>query len=203
MKGIITLVFCLALASSYGQTDQSAPTPRVVQVSGVVLASDSLYPAQFVGVFRSKDMRGTFSDLNGYFTLPVMAGDTLNFRCLGLKPSVFIVPQNTTESQISLVQWMEADTATLSTVYVLPYPAPHKLRQEILALDLPGDNYFAFRRGTASYSYDGLADFNDQAAQNAMSTLDARYSGGFKSGGNVLSPAAWSQFMQSMRRKKR
>jgi hypothetical protein len=186
---------------SFAQT--SAPVPRVVQVSGVVLASDSLYPAQFVGVFRSKDMRGTFSDLNGYFTLPVMAGDTLNFRCLGLKPSVFVVPENTNESQISLVQWMEADTTTLSTVYVLPYPAPHKLRQEILALDLPGDNYFAFRRGAASYSYDGLADFNDQAAQNAMSTLDARYSGGFKSGGNVLSPAAWSQFMQSMRRKKR
>lgn len=201
----VFLVIAAGICSlgSFAQT-QGTSEPKVVQVSGVVLASDSLYPAQFVGIFRSKDMRGTFTDLNGYFTLPVMAGDTLNFRCLGLKPSAFIVPSNITDSQLSLVQWMEADTATLNTVYVLPYPAPHKLRQEILALDLPGDNYFAFRRSTnAQYTYDGLADFKDAAGDNAMSTLDARYNNGFKSGGNVLSPAAWSQFMQSMRRKKR
>lgn len=178
--------------------------PKVVQISGVVLASDSLYPAQFVGIYRAKDLRGTFSDMNGYFTLPVMAGDTLNFRCLGLKPSTFIVPADTKENQLSLVQWMDADTTTLSTVYVLPYPAPHKLRQEILALDLPGDNYFAFRRSSnSSYTYDGLADFKDAAATNGMTTLDARYNNGFQSGGNVLSPAAWSSFMQSLRRKKK
>ncbi len=195
------IVIFLLLTALFGQAQTS---PKVVQVSGVVLASDSLYPAQFVGVFRSRDMRGTFSDLNGYFTLPVFVGDTLNFQCIGLKPNSFVVPPSTTENSISIVQLMESDTTTLPTVYILPYPAPHKLRQEVLSLDLPGDNYFAFSRYSGNYKpNDGMADFNSAAVRESISTLEARYNGGFKSGGNVLSPAAWTQFIQSMRRKKR
>lgn len=195
----IILFFFLQSFVGIAQTN-----PKVVQVSGVVLASDSLYPAQFVGIYRSRDMRGTFSDLNGYFTLPVIAGDTLNFQCIGLKTNSFVVPSAPSEISISIVQLMESDTTTLQTVYILPYPARHKLRQEVLALDLPGDNYVAFTRYSGNYkTNDGMADFNSASVRESLSTLEARYNGGFKSGGNVLSPAAWTQFLQSMKRKKR
>jgi hypothetical protein len=199
------LILVVASICALGQNPVVTPIqqPKVVQVSGVVLASDSLYPAQFVGIYRSRDYRGTFSDLSGYFTLPVLAGDTLHFRCIGLRESIFVIPAETKETALSLVQLMEPDTSTLPTVYILPYPAPHKLRQEILALDLPGDNFYAFRRGNSASLSDDLADFSDAAYENASSTLDARYNNGFKSGGNLLSQAAWSQFMKTMKRKKR
>lgn len=198
---ILVTIFQLEIFAQ--SANDSIVQPKVVQISGVVLASDSLVPAQFVGIFRARDYRGTFSDLSGYFTLPVIAGDTLHFRCIGLKESTFIVPSETEETSLSLVQWMESDTATLPTVYILPYPAPHKLRQEILALDLPGDNYFAFRRSSKNIPTDDLADFSNNAYENATSTLDARYNNGFKSGGNLLSQAAWSEFMKNMKRRKR
>ncbi|MFA9221796.1 MAG: hypothetical protein ACEQSL_11465, partial [Sediminibacterium sp.] len=78
MKGkllviIIGLLF-LGIDSASGQI-----SPKVVQVSGVVLISDSLFPAGFVAIYRAKDRRGTYSGRDGYFTLPVMVGDTLFF----------------------------------------------------------------------------------------------------------------------------
>jgi len=206
MKGIISgiiLLFCLSnqanAQTALDTTKQSAP--KVIQLSGVVMVSDSLYPAPFVGVFRSKDFRGTFSDMNGYFTLPVEEGDTLYFKSTGLRNSRFFVPKGTTDLQMSIVQLMEADTVTLPTAYILPFPSPTDLRREILNMDLPGDEYMAFNRDQAALrEYDGMADFADKSYDAASTALTARYNNGFQSGGNILSKDAWSQFLRSSRR---
>ena len=177
------------------------PTEHVVQVSGVVLVGDSLYPAPYVGVVRSRDQRGTYTDRNGYFTLPVVAGDTLEFFCLGFKNSYTKIPANSGETNLSLVQVMEFDTLTLPTVTILPYPAPHRLGAELLALELPGDNYVAFSRTMASIAqYDGMADFSTRASQNASRDIAARYNNGFQSGGNLLNADGWNKFLKSMKR---
>ena len=174
--------------------------PRVIQISGVVMVSDSLYPAPYVSVVRSRDPRGTYTDRDGYFTLPVVAGDTLEFICTGLFPSYFIIPASSKEYHLSMIQVMDMDTVTLPTVYILPYPAPYRLKRELLALDLPGDQYRAFTRDVASIAqYDGMMDFSGRSYREAAATLDARYTGGFKSGGNLMNPAAWNSFIRSIR----
>lgn len=191
----IFLLVCLSLFSE-AQTE-----PRVVQVSGVAVIGDSLYPAPFISVYRQKDYRGTFTDMTGYFTLPAIEGDTLFFYGTGLKKSSFRVPTGNTDPRVSLIQLMEEDTIVLKTAYILPYPSPDKLRREILALDLPNDQYHKFSRDVVSVSrYDGMVDFNDQSMKNAQNTLGTRYSNGFQSGGNLLDAGAWSKFMKAMRR---
>jgi hypothetical protein len=206
MKGIVSglvLLICL-FHQANGQAVQDTSkkvTPKVIQLSGVVMVSDSLYPAPFVGIFRSKDFRGTFSDMNGYFTLPVEEGDTLYFKCTGLRNSRFFVPTGLNDLQLSVVQLMEADTMTLPTAYILPYPSPNDLRREVMNMDLPGDNYMAFNRDqSALREYDGMADFSDKSYDAASTALNARYNNGFQSGGNILSKEAWSQFLRSSRR---
>jgi len=173
---------------------------RVVQLSGVVMVSDSLYPAPYVSIVRKRDHRGTYTDRDGYFTLPVVAGDTLEFICTGLVPSYFTIPSTSREHHLTMVQIMDLDLVTLPTVYILPYPAPHKLRQELLALDLPGDHYRAFTRNVGSITqYDGMVDFNERSYKDAAAMINARYSGGFQSGGNLLNSAAWNSFIRSIR----
>jgi len=191
----------LLLTGAFFQNALTAQTlPRVIQVSGVVMVSDSLYPAPYVSVVRSRDYRGTYTDRDGYFTLPVMAGDTLQFICTGLAPSFFPIPAYSTESNLAMVQVMDLDAFELPTVYILPYPAPHKLKKELLALDLPGDQYRAFTRDVGSITrYDGMDDFSGRSYRDAAATLNARYSGGFQSGGNLLNPAAWNSFIRSVR----
>lgn len=197
MKFAIAMLLCaLCTAQMHGQSR------HIIQVSGVVVATDSLLPVPYATVFRSHDNRGTFSDHTGYFTLPVYAGDTLNFIFLGLKRSNYIIPSDTTTTQISIVQWMESERVLLPTVNILPYPTPGRLRAEILALDFPGDSYFRFDRTAASVTnFDGLRDLSADAYAEASATMIARYNGGFRSGGNLLDAAAWSRFVTALRRK--
>ncbi|MFM7727250.1 MAG: carboxypeptidase-like regulatory domain-containing protein, partial [Flavobacteriales bacterium] len=104
-----------------------AQTRHILQVSGVVVATDSLIPVPYATVYRSSDYRGTFSDHTGYFTLPAQAGDTLNFLFIGLKRSSYIIPNDITQTHISIVQWMEQQDVLLPTVSILPYPTPGRL----------------------------------------------------------------------------
>jgi hypothetical protein len=194
----LVLLLCLTLCCGNELFSQK----RVLQVSGVVVATDSLIPVPYATIYRSKDNRGTFSDYSGYFTMPAEVGDTLFFMYIGLKKSSFVVPDDTTTHHISIVQWMENDEILLPQVDVLPYPTPGKLRQEILALDLPGDQYIRFSRDIAAITnYDGLAEMSDAAYRESSQTIIARYSGSFRSGGNLLDAAAWSKFMKALRRK--
>lgn len=191
---LLILVFFAGLA--HGQEK------RILQVSGVVVATDSLIPVPYATVFRSSDNRGTFSDHTGYFTLPAVAGDTLNFIFLGLKRSTYVIPTDIEQTHLSMVQWMEQEDLLLPTVNVLPYPSPARLRAEVLALDFPGDNYFRFDRTAASVStFDGLRDLSADAYAEASATMIARYNGGFRSGGNLLDAAAWGRFVNALKRK--
>lgn len=193
-----TLILIVFLFFAGGATGQKR---HVVQVSGVVVATDSLVPVPYASVYRAKDNRGTFSDYNGYFTMPAEVGDTLHFVFIGLKRSFFVIPSDTTQSHISIVQWMQEDEILLPTVNVLPYPSRYKLRQELLALDLPGDQYYRFSRELASIAeYDGLRDHSGDAYNEASTAIIARYTGSFRSGGNLLDPAAWGKFMNALRR---
>ena len=176
---------------------------HIVQVSGIVVAGDSLIPVPFASIYRVSDYRGTFSDYQGYFTMPAIAGDTLNFIFLGLKKSQFIVPNDTAQNHISIVQWMEQDTLTLPTVNILPYPSRHKLRSELLALDLPGDRYYKFSRDVVSIAQlDGLNDLSADAFDEQTEKTSVRQTAGFKSGGNLLDAAAWTSFVRTIRRKR-
>jgi hypothetical protein len=193
------LLFFLLLLLTLGVFAQSR---HILQVSGVVVATDSLIPVPYATVYRSSDNRGTFSDHTGYFTLPAQAGDTLNFLFIGLKRSSYVIPSDTTQTHISIVQWMEQQEVMLPAVSILPYPAPGRLRAEIMSLDFPGDSYFRFDRAAASVSnYDGLRDLNADAYAEASATMIARYNGGFRSGGNLLDADAWGRFVNALRRK--
>ncbi len=178
-------------------------TEHVIQITGVCLVSDSLFPAPYVSVFRSSDKRGTYSNRDGYFTIPAISGDTLTFICTGLAPSFFVVPVSD-EHQIQVVQKLEVAVHEMSPLYILPYPAPHELKQEVLALDLPGDGHQLFKRDDVSLSqFDSMVDFSDAAYKETGKIVAAQYNGGFGQGANVLSSDAWYQFMNGFKKKKK
>jgi hypothetical protein len=185
MRFSLFIICILALSN-----EVFAQSRHILQVSGVIVATDSLIPVPYATVYRSSDNRGTFSDHTGYFTLPALAGDTLNFLFLGLKNSSYVIPSDISQTHISIVQWMEQQEVMLPAVNVLPYPSP------------AGDGYFRFDRTAASVStYDGLRDLSADAYAEASATMIARYNGGFRSGGNLLDAASWGRFMNAIRRK--
>lgn len=198
----VILAILLCLVQENPALCQKTIGENAVQITGACLVSDSLFPAPYVSVFRNRDHRGTYSNRDGYFTIPALEGDTLTFVCTGLKTSFFVVPV-TEEHQMQVVQVMEIEAIELSPLYILPYPAPHELKREVLALDLPGDGHQLFKRDDVSLaSYDGMNDFSSMAYENASTILTARYSNGFVSGGNILSNDAWRSFLGGFRPKR-
>lgn len=198
----VILAVLLSLVLENPALCQKTIGENAVQITGACLVSDSLFPAPYVSVFRNRDHRGTYSNRDGYFTIPALEGDTLTFVCTGLKTSYFVVPV-TEEHQMQVVQVMEIEAVELSPLYILPYPAPHELKREVLALDLPGDGHQLFKRDDVSLaSYDGMNDFSSMAYENASTILTARYSNGFVSGGNILSNDAWRSFLGGFRPKR-
>jgi hypothetical protein len=114
-----TLVaFLLMGLSSNAQKTTKEP---VVQITGVCLVSDSLFPAPYVSVIRGKDRRGTYSNRDGYFTIPAVSGDTLVFICTGLETTFFVVPE-TEEHQLQVVTKMEIAPKELSPLYICLIP---------------------------------------------------------------------------------
>lgn len=199
MRYILFLLFALGLAEhASAQTDR-----RAVQVTGAVVATDSLVPVPFATIYRAHDHRGTYTDQNGYFTMPAEPGDTLFFSYIGLKLSYYPIPLEPESDHLSIIQWMEVDTTPMAPLVIYPYPMPHLLRGEVLALDLPGDGYFRFDRDAASVAnFDGLADLTAAAQNESAAMAAARYTSGFRSGGNLLDAASWGRFMNSIRSRK-
>ncbi|CAA9281260.1 MAG: hypothetical protein AVDCRST_MAG95-3325, partial [uncultured Adhaeribacter sp.] len=65
--------------------DEAAAQGRaaVVQFSGIVASGDSLYGVPGVTVYVPKAGRGTATNEYGYFSMPVLAGDSVVVRALG------------------------------------------------------------------------------------------------------------------------
>ena len=199
MKKLLLFVL-LAVSTCSGW----AQVKKAIQVSGVIVATDSLIPVPYATIYRSNDRRGTFADYNGYFTLPALVGDTIHFTSVGLKNSFFVIPDDSVQTHISIVQWMEVTEVMLPEVVVRPYPSPGSLRRELLALDLPGDRYYRFsREAVNAKDYDGLADLSENAVNEANDMMITRYTSGFKSGGNLLDAVAWGNFVKSLKRSER
>ena len=79
----IGLVLISVLHVTAQDSTNVVPDVEVVQISGMVVTGDSLAPLAYATVFRSRDLRGTMTDVNGFFSIPALAGDTITVSSVG------------------------------------------------------------------------------------------------------------------------
>lgn len=143
MKKLIGLVFWIGLAlAADAQTQHQR---RVIQLSGVILAADSANSVPGVHVWVPKAMRGTVSNRMGYFSLPVLVGDSVVFSSVGFIKQHYIVPNHPSDF-LTLVVEMVEDITFLREVTITPFPTEEVFKQAVLALNLPLDNNAYDRR---------------------------------------------------------
>ena len=130
-KILIIFLFSISL-SSFAQ-DKS------VQLTGILVSTDSLLTIPFSNVLIKNKQKGTISDFYGYFSLVAGKGDTIIFSCLGYKKTKFIIPENTEENFITVVQKLETDTILLKETKVYPWPSRDQFKQVFLTVDIPDD----------------------------------------------------------------
>ena len=192
----------MGLAAS-SQTD-SLPA-QVVQVSGLVVTGDSLSPLPYCTVFRSRDRRGTMTDARGFFSLPALTGDTLEFSSVGYVSQQAVIPEGGELARVNLVQPMDRDTVAMKDAFVYPWPSRERFRQDFLALGLPNQGLDPAWDSPMDPMdvYDRLSEVGRDGQSTSSEVLAAQAQqvgyAGQAPPVNLLNPVAWAQFLQALK----
>lgn len=198
--GWLTLGLSVA---THAQTQPEAP--QVVQVSGLVVTGDSLAPLPYCTVFRSRDRRGTMTDVRGFFSLPALEGDTLEFSSVGYVTHQAIIPTGSELGRVNLVQPMGRDTVNMADAFVYPWPTKERFKQEFLALGLPNSGLDPAWDSNVDPidMYDRLIEVGRDGQSTSSEVLSAQaLQAGYAGQAppvNLLNPVAWAKFLQALK----
>jgi hypothetical protein len=192
----------LAFGLSLNATSQEKK--KLVQLSGVVISSDSLQEMPYAAVYNKSVHRGTIADIYGFFSIVVQPGDTILFHYYAHKPSSYIVPDSLSQERYSIIHMMTVDTIQLSEVVIYPWPSREAFAQAFIEMN-PYDD--AMLRAQKQLSGQSLADIASLVSSdaslsygNVMNQQNTRlYTMGQSPVNNLLNPFAWAKFLQKWR----
>ncbi len=177
---------------------------RIVQFTGIVTQGDSLFGIAGAAVYVPKAARGTLTNEYGYFSLPVLAGDSIIVRALGFRNRLVVVPATYQKDGYSAVLRMEEDATILPEVRIFPWTTEKLFKEAFLALKLPERALTApeknlndevlrriYQTMPSSAAANARATFalqqNDVLRRNSVPTIP------------LLDPFAWARFVKDVK----
>jgi len=176
--------------------------PILIQLSGVIVSSDSLENLPFTTIFHKNTKRGTVSDYYGYFSIVVLPGDTLLFKNYGYKTSSYIVPDTLKEDRYSIIHVLQAEYKELPAAIIYPWPSREAFAKAFLEMH-PYDD--ALRRAQKQLSGANLAFIAASVSTDPGLTYSWQqnqqytkiYTMGQSPVNNLFNPASWNAFINS------
>ncbi len=210
MRYFLFFIICLFLffSASHAQINSRSNVPlkdSLVQLFGIVMTSDSLRGLPATSVIVEGTGRGTIANTEGIFSIVVNKGDKVRFSCIGYKDVTVIIPHDIHSNQYSVLQLMTEDTIYLPATVIRARPTEAQFEREFLSLNIPNDaeeiarlnNDYAKRRALMqSMPNDSREAFNAQMRKQTVQY----YSRGQLPPMNILSPLAWTDFVQAWKR---
>jgi len=177
---------------------------EVIQISGMVVTGDSLAPLSYATVFRSRDLRGTMTDVNGFFSIPALAGDTITVSSVGYLTQAFAVPTDLELPRMNVVQPLGRDTVALEEAFIYHCPTRERFREEFLQLQLSPDAYMVGQeRLDPAALYDRLMEVGRDGSEvysySVQQQAQQNYYAGQLPPINVFNPVAWAKFIDAVR----
>lgn len=190
----------------FAQETTDDPYKDVVQFTGIIVSeSDSTIGIPGVHIYVPKGGRGSTTNPYGYFSMPVLMGDSVVVSAVGFEKKSFIIPSDQGKSLSAVIELVE-DTTYLREIAVFPYPTEELFKEAILALELPYED-----------NLNNLDEFLSQDVLNRMywemgpsASLNHRFfmdqqfraqQYRFQAPANpLLNPFAWAQLIKSIKR---
>jgi hypothetical protein len=110
---------------------------KVIQFTGIVATGDSLLGVPGATIYVPRAGRGTASNAYGYFSMAVLAGDSIVIRSLGYANQNVIIPADFQRLSYSVIVQLKEDATLLPEVRVFPYTTERDFKKAFLALRLP------------------------------------------------------------------
>ncbi len=183
-------------------------TRHVIQLTGVVFGEDSTNVIPGVHVYIPKGGRGTTTNPYGFFSLPVLEGDSIVFSSVGFRRATYIVPKHREDHSLRILVTMREDVTYLDELEVFPYPSEAVFKAAVLAVELPDqrdyDNLQRFLNSAAMReAYWNLPASANMNHRFFMQQQQAAASYRFQPPSNpLLNPFAWRDFIRSLKKKK-
>ena len=187
-------------------TSQAQVRRKIIQLSGIVLGEDSVSGLPGVHIYVPKAGRGTTTQPNGFFSMPVLVGDSVVVSAVGYVRRHFFVPDYKDEF-LTMVIEMVTDNTILSTVTIMPFPTEEVFKQAVLALNLPAGDGIDRRNMNAELMalmmrttpMDGNLNYRyymDQYNQSLMDRSQVRTN-------PFLNPFNWARFFRDLKQNKK
>ncbi len=197
---ILILVVFISLKNTFGQGEN-----RPVQLSGLVVEGDSLLSIPGAYVFVPETGRGTSSNLLGYFSFPVLPGDSVVVAAVGFKKESFIVPSDS--ESVSMVIHLVGDTMLLPLVEISAFPIESVFKEAFMTMTLPDEgrenmnrnlNDQILSRLLESSTMDGSLN-HKYYMQKQITAMQTHY---LIRTNPFLDPFSWARFFKSLSKEK-
>jgi hypothetical protein len=206
---LLTILLLLITSQAIGQ-DQAIAVPtaqvKVIQFTGVVMEIDSFNVIPGVHVYIPKGGRGTTSNPYGFFSIPVVEGDSVIFSAVGFKRTSFIIPKHEGNSSLKVIVTLLQDVTFLEEVEVFPFPNEEMFKRAVVTMQLPYNRENANLQAwiNATYMKDGGSYYASSPAMNQRVFQDQQVQMFQNKFGpqttNLLNPWAWNSFINSLKR---
>jgi len=178
---------------------------KIIQLSGIVISGgDSIQPLHYVNIGVKNSSRGTSSNYEGFFSLPVYHTDTLVFSTIGYQKAVLSLPQDITTNKYSIIQTMQKDTIRLPETVIYPWPNREAFKRAFIELDIPDDEITIARKNLEREALRELGTLlpvdSKEAASAYMRNESKKYTYmGQTPPNNLINPFAWIQFFKMLK----
>lgn len=143
MKTVRNLSLVLLLLCSVSTAFSQMPG-KVFQLSGLVINSRSQDPIPYARISVNKTRRGTFANMEGFYSLPVLPTDTVFFSSLGYQTSFLVVSDYLEQYKgdpnspfVYAINYMDEDSIVLPALVIFPYNNANELRTALIETDVP------------------------------------------------------------------
>ena len=214
LKSAYVLALIVVAAGLISQSPVHAQGQRrqIIQLSGMVLGVDMLSKDSVSGlpgvhVYVPKAGRGTSTNGAGFFSMPVLPGDSVVISSVGFVRQHYIVPGNMNEDFLTIVVEMTTDNTFLQTVTILPFPTEEVFKQAVLALNVQMDDRIDRRNLNAELMalmmrttpMDGNLNYRYYMEQYNNSITDRNLG----RTNPFLNPFNWARFFKDLKRQKK
>lgn len=204
----LVLITALAFTLTNRAEAQSRGKEKIVQLSGLVMTADSSDVVRGVNIYNPYNGRGTYSDIKGWFSWPFVAGDTVLFSVIGYKNRQIVIPEDAGD-RYTIIMALEEEIVNLPDVEINPFPTEEIFKEAIMAMNLTEQQENVLRSFEPSVvqemvrtmPIEGSADLNYRYMMNQQ-FQNLQYSSGPRTN-PLLNPFAWSQFIKSLKKKKK
>ncbi|MEO9474320.1 MAG: carboxypeptidase-like regulatory domain-containing protein [Cyclobacteriaceae bacterium] len=204
-KGVIFILVILALVFHTSAQEK----PRIIQFTGVVFTPDSTSVIPGVHIYVPTVGRGTTSNPYGFFSMPVVEGDSIVFSAVGFKKTSYVIPKHESDQSLKLLLTMEEDIEFLEEVEVFPYPSEAMFKKAVLAMERANQQDYNNLEAWMTAQYMARAYKNLPASSNANYRYfmeQQQRSNTYNNQvpvNNFTNPFAWARFIRDLKNSKK